>query len=222
MTEMTTVHAVDHHTAKLNGTWLYRAAAAQEPGVIYRCHVYPDLPGGTAQPSEGETLRCGPCHHERRSVLRAQRRGRGLRRTAAGDLRGVRIQHQRHQHQPSVHHSLGTHNRGYVSESAIHNGPYNYFKNWDYAGLIDAWNAEDGHGLGLTATTGGELDCTESVRLEGLPQRGQVALQAVLAQPAAAAIPPRITLPLGTRGRQASDEGVYERASRTAADTEQV
>jgi TPP-dependent 2-oxoacid decarboxylase len=25
-------------------------------------------------------------------------------------------------------------NRGYVSESAIHDGPYNYFKNWDYAG----------------------------------------------------------------------------------------
>ena len=47
-------------------------------------------------------------------------------------------------------------NRGYVSESAIHDGPYNYFKNWDYAGLIGAWNASDGHGLGLTATTGGE------------------------------------------------------------------
>jgi pyruvate decarboxylase/indolepyruvate decarboxylase len=48
-------------------------------------------------------------------------------------------------------------NRGYVSESAIHDGPYNYFKNWDYAGLIGAWNAGDGHGLGLTATTGAEL-----------------------------------------------------------------
>ena len=48
-------------------------------------------------------------------------------------------------------------NRGYVSESAIHDGPYNYFKNWDSAGLIDAWNADDGHGLGLTAATGGEL-----------------------------------------------------------------
>ena len=33
-------------------------------------------------------------------------------------------------------------NRGYVSESAIHDGPYNYFKNWDYAGLIGAWNAK--------------------------------------------------------------------------------
>ncbi len=48
-------------------------------------------------------------------------------------------------------------NRGYVVESAIHDGPYNYYKNWDYAGLIDAWNAEDGHGLGLKATTTGEL-----------------------------------------------------------------
>ena len=48
-------------------------------------------------------------------------------------------------------------NRGYVVESAIHDGPYNYFKNWDYAGLIDAWNADDGHGLGLRATTGKEL-----------------------------------------------------------------
>ena len=38
-----------------NGTWLYRGAAAQEPGVIYGSHVHPDPPGGTAQPSEGET-----------------------------------------------------------------------------------------------------------------------------------------------------------------------
>ena len=48
-------------------------------------------------------------------------------------------------------------NRGYVVESAIHDGPYNYFKNWDYAGLIDVFNADDGHGLGLTAATGKEL-----------------------------------------------------------------
>jgi pyruvate decarboxylase len=48
-------------------------------------------------------------------------------------------------------------NRGYVIESAIHDGPYNYYKNWDYAGLIAAFNAEDGRGLGLTATTAPEL-----------------------------------------------------------------
>lgn len=41
-------------------------------------------------------------------------------------------------------------NCGYVIESAIHDGPYNYYKNWDYAALMQAWNAEDGHGLGLT------------------------------------------------------------------------
>jgi pyruvate decarboxylase len=48
-------------------------------------------------------------------------------------------------------------NRGYVIESAIHDGPYNYYKNWDYAGLVDAFNAEDGGGLGLKATTAAEL-----------------------------------------------------------------
>jgi pyruvate decarboxylase/indolepyruvate decarboxylase len=48
-------------------------------------------------------------------------------------------------------------NRGYVIESAIHDGPYNYYKNWDYAGLIDVFNADDGHGLGLTARTPAEL-----------------------------------------------------------------
>ena len=46
-------------------------------------------------------------------------------------------------------------NRGYVIESAIHDGPYNYYKNWDYAGLIDVFNAGDGGGLGLTASTAG-------------------------------------------------------------------
>jgi pyruvate decarboxylase/indolepyruvate decarboxylase len=48
-------------------------------------------------------------------------------------------------------------NYGYVIESAIHDGPYNYYKNWDYAALINAFNADDGHGLGLTATTATEL-----------------------------------------------------------------
>jgi hypothetical protein len=55
MTEMTTVHAAGHHTAKHNGTWLYRGAAAQEPAVTDGSHVHPDVPGGTAQPSDGAT-----------------------------------------------------------------------------------------------------------------------------------------------------------------------
>ena len=49
-------------------------------------------------------------------------------------------------------------NHGYTIEVEIHDGPYNNIKNWDYAGLIQAFNAEDGHGRGLRATNGGELD----------------------------------------------------------------
>lgn len=48
-------------------------------------------------------------------------------------------------------------NRGYVIEIAIHDGPYNYIKNWDYAGLMEVFNAGEGHGLGLHARTGAEL-----------------------------------------------------------------
>jgi pyruvate decarboxylase len=48
-------------------------------------------------------------------------------------------------------------NHGYVVESVIHDGPYNYYKEWDYAGLVKVLNAEDGHGLGLKARTVGEL-----------------------------------------------------------------
>ncbi|MGD6809140.1 MAG: alpha-keto acid decarboxylase family protein [Candidatus Bathyarchaeia archaeon] len=48
-------------------------------------------------------------------------------------------------------------NGGYVIESEIHEGPYNYFKNWDYKGLISTFNADDGKGLGLKATTSSEL-----------------------------------------------------------------
>ena len=48
-------------------------------------------------------------------------------------------------------------NRGYTIEVEIHDGPYNNIKNWDYAGLMDVFNAGDGNGLGLRATTAGEL-----------------------------------------------------------------
>ena len=48
-------------------------------------------------------------------------------------------------------------NHGYTIEIEIHDGPYNNIKNWDYAGLITAFNATDGHGLGFRATNGGEL-----------------------------------------------------------------
>ncbi|TYC10585.1 alpha-keto acid decarboxylase family protein [Bizionia gelidisalsuginis] len=48
-------------------------------------------------------------------------------------------------------------NGGYTIEVEIHDGPYNNIKNWDYAGLVNVFNAEDGQGLGLKAETGGEL-----------------------------------------------------------------
>jgi pyruvate decarboxylase len=48
-------------------------------------------------------------------------------------------------------------NRGYTIEVEIHDGPYNNIKNWDYAGLVQVFNAEDGRGRGLRATNGREL-----------------------------------------------------------------
>jgi indolepyruvate decarboxylase len=48
-------------------------------------------------------------------------------------------------------------NHGYTIEVEIHDGPYNNIKNWDYAGLITAFNAEDGRGRGIRVTNGGEL-----------------------------------------------------------------
>ncbi len=48
-------------------------------------------------------------------------------------------------------------NRGYTIEVEIHDGPYNNIKNWDYAALIHVFNAGEGNGLGLKASTAGEL-----------------------------------------------------------------
>ena len=48
-------------------------------------------------------------------------------------------------------------NRGYTIEAEIHDGPYNKIKNWNYAGLVDVFNAGEGNGLGLKAGTGAEL-----------------------------------------------------------------
>jgi pyruvate decarboxylase len=48
-------------------------------------------------------------------------------------------------------------NRGYTIEVEIHDGPYNNIKNWDYAGLIQVFNADDGRGKGFRAANGGEL-----------------------------------------------------------------
>ena len=48
-------------------------------------------------------------------------------------------------------------NHGYTIEVEIHDGPYNNIKEWDYAGIVNVFNANDGQGHGFRATNGGEL-----------------------------------------------------------------
>lgn len=48
-------------------------------------------------------------------------------------------------------------NKGYTIEVQIHDGPYNDIQVWDYKGIIDVFNGLDGKGLGLQASTCGEL-----------------------------------------------------------------
>ncbi|MBV8444140.1 MAG: pyruvate decarboxylase, partial [Hyphomicrobiales bacterium] len=69
-------------------------------------------------------------------------------------------------------------NHGYTIEVEIHDGPYNNIKNWDYAGLIAAFNAEDGHGRGLRATTGGEL--AEAIKIALANTQGPTLIECVI------------------------------------------
>jgi pyruvate decarboxylase len=48
-------------------------------------------------------------------------------------------------------------NRGYTIEVEIHDGSYNKIKNWNYALLMQAFNATDGEGQSFMANTAGEL-----------------------------------------------------------------
>ncbi|HTO64477.1 MAG TPA: thiamine pyrophosphate-dependent enzyme [Bradyrhizobium sp.] len=69
-------------------------------------------------------------------------------------------------------------NRGYTIEVEIHDGPYNNIKNWDYAGLMQVFNAEDGGGLGLRAGTGRELD--EAIRVALANAEGPTLIECVI------------------------------------------
>ncbi|WP_312419204.1 thiamine pyrophosphate-dependent enzyme, partial [Shinella sp.] len=69
-------------------------------------------------------------------------------------------------------------NHGYTIEVEIHDGPYNNIKNWDYAGLIAAFNAEDGHGRGLRATNGGEL--AEAIKVALANHDGPTLIECVI------------------------------------------
>jgi indolepyruvate decarboxylase len=69
-------------------------------------------------------------------------------------------------------------NHGYTIEVEIHDGPYNNIKNWDYAGLIEAFNAEDGRGRGLRATNGAEL--TEAIKAALANRDGPTLIECVI------------------------------------------
>lgn len=53
-------------------------------------------------------------------------------------------------------------NGGYTIEVELHDGPYNQIKNWDFAGLINVFNAGDGKGLGIKVKTAGDLSAAIS------------------------------------------------------------
>jgi pyruvate decarboxylase len=69
-------------------------------------------------------------------------------------------------------------NHGYAIEDEIHQGPYNNIKNWDYAGLIQAFNAEDGRGRGLRVTNGGELQ--EAIKVALANRDGPTLIECVI------------------------------------------
>ncbi|TPW36455.1 alpha-keto acid decarboxylase family protein [Oecophyllibacter saccharovorans] len=71
-------------------------------------------------------------------------------------------------------------NKGYGIEIAIHDGPYNYIQNWNYAALMDAFNGEKGHGLGLVAKTAGEM--AEAIKKGLANKKGPTLIQCCIPQ----------------------------------------
>jgi indolepyruvate decarboxylase len=69
-------------------------------------------------------------------------------------------------------------NHGYTIEVEIHDGPYNNIKNWDYAGLIQAFNAEDGRGRGIHATNGREL--AEAIKVAVANHDGPTLIECII------------------------------------------
>ncbi|QNT77602.1 alpha-keto acid decarboxylase family protein [Entomobacter blattae] len=69
-------------------------------------------------------------------------------------------------------------NNGYTIEVKIHDGPYNRIKNWDYAGIIAAFNAQDGEGKGLKAGTGKELE--EAIKIAVANKKGPTLIECAL------------------------------------------
>jgi indolepyruvate decarboxylase len=69
-------------------------------------------------------------------------------------------------------------NHGYTIEVEIHDGPYNNIKNWDYAGLVQVFNAEDGRGRGMRATNPAELE--DAVRVAVANRDGPTLIECVI------------------------------------------
>jgi pyruvate decarboxylase len=69
-------------------------------------------------------------------------------------------------------------NHGYTIEVEIHDGPYNNVKNWDYAGLIQVFNAEDGRGRGMRVTNGGEL--AEAIKVALANHEGPTLIECII------------------------------------------
>jgi len=62
-------------------------------------------------------------------------------------------------------------NGGYTIEVELHDGLYNRIKNWDYAGLMNVFNAGDGKGLGIKVSTAGDLSAaiSQAITYQGGP-----------------------------------------------------
>ena len=69
-------------------------------------------------------------------------------------------------------------NRGYTIEVEIHDGPYNNIKNWDYAALIEVFNAGDGHGKGYRVATAGEL--AEAIKKATANTQGPTLIECII------------------------------------------
>ncbi|OQV06917.1 Thiamine pyrophosphate enzyme, central domain-containing protein [Cladophialophora immunda] len=71
-------------------------------------------------------------------------------------------------------------NRGYTIEVEIHDGLYNRIKNWNYASLIEAFNAEDGHAKGIKASNPEQL--AQAIKLATSNSDGPTLIECVIDQ----------------------------------------
>lgn len=71
-------------------------------------------------------------------------------------------------------------NGGYTIEVEIHDGLYNRIKNWDYAALMEVFNAGDGHGKGIKVTTSEQL--TQAIKLAASHSGGPTLIECIIDQ----------------------------------------